>query len=77
MNKKYYTPEEIDLVLELEDLLEFEEKTGNIKVNKDIFDDFVKDTYVNIHFVEEDTNRIAQYKMISEDEEGIVMEYLN
>jgi hypothetical protein len=52
-------------------------RTGNIKVSKDIFDDFVANTYVNIHFVDDNReDRIAQYKMISEDDEGIVMEYI-
>ena len=66
-----------DLVLDSEELLEFDMKTGNIKVDKDIFDDFVVNTYVNIQFVDDNReDRIAQYKMISEDDDGIVMEYL-
>ena len=66
-----------DLILDSEELLEFDMKTGNIKVGKDIFDDFVENTYVNIQFVDDNReDRIAQYKMISEDDEGIVMEYL-
>ena len=66
-----------DLILDSEELLEFDMRTGNIKVDKDIFDDFVANTYVNIQFVDDNReDRIAQYKMISEDDEGIVMEYM-
>ena len=69
--------EEIDFTLDTEELLEFDMKTGNIKVDKELFDDFVQDTYVNIHFTDDKRpNRIAQYKMISEDDEGIFMEYI-
>lgn len=69
--------EEADLVLDSEELLDFNMRTGNIKVDKDIFDDFVPNTYVNIQFVDDNSeDRIAQYKMISEDDEGIYMEYI-
>lgn len=70
---------EADLVLEVQDLLEFDAQTRRIKVSKDIFDDFVVDTYVNIRFVDELTETqiiVHMYKMISEDNEGIVMECL-
>lgn len=68
---------EADLVLDSEELLDFDMRTGNIKVDKNIFDDFVPNTYVNIQFVDDNReDRIAQYKMISEDDEGIVMEYI-
>lgn len=69
--------EEADLVLDSEELLDFDMRTGNIKVDKDIFDDFVPNTYVNIQFVDDNReDRIAQYKMISEDDKGICMEYI-
>jgi hypothetical protein len=69
--------EEADLVLDSEELLDFDMRTGNIKVDKDIFDDFIPNTYVNIQFVDDNReDRIAQYKMISEDDEGIIMEYI-
>ena len=64
----------VDLYLEAEELLYFDMRTGNIKVDKSIFDDFVENTYVNICFV--DDKRVVQYAMVSEDDEGIVMEYL-
>ena len=69
--------QQADLVLDSEELLDFDMRTGNIKVDKDIFDDFVPNTYVNIQFVDDKReDRIAQYKMISEDDEGICMEYI-
>ena len=64
----------VDLYLEAEDMLYVDLITGNIKVDKSIFDDFVENTYVNICFV--DDKRVVQYAMVSEDDEGIVMEYL-
>lgn len=65
------------LTLERADLLEHENKTDRIKVSKDIFDNFAPDTLVLIHFEEDDALKVFEYKMISEDEDGIVMEYLN
>lgn len=66
-----------DLYLEAEELLDFDLRTGNIKVDKSIFDDFVSNTCVNIYFVDgKIDDRIAQYVMVSEDDVGIVMEYL-
>lgn len=68
--------EEADLVLD-NDVYELDLSTGNIKVDKSVFDDFVANTYINISFVDDNMEgRIAQYKMISEDDEGIVMEYI-
>lgn len=67
----------VDLILDSEELLEFDMKTGNIKVDKSIFDSYVQDRYLNISFVDDNIqDRIAQYKMISEDAEGIIMEYI-
>ena len=72
----------VDLYLEAEDLLYFESNTNNIKVDKWIFDDFIANTYINICFVEnkrEDKgeNKIEQYIMVSEDDEGIFMEWID
>jgi hypothetical protein len=67
---------EADLFLEIEELLECDMKTGKIKVDKQIFDDFVPNTYINIQFVDTDSDEILQYTMVSEDDEGIYMEYL-
>ena len=71
--------EYVDLYLEVEELLEFDTKTGNIKVDKDIFDDFVPNTVVRICFVdsEEDDDLVIEYVMASEDDEGIYMEWLD
>lgn len=68
--------ENMILVLEIADLIEFDRITGNIKVDKDIFDDFVKNSYIEIQFVEDDYSIINTYKMVTEDEEGIYMELM-
>lgn len=65
------------LTLERADLLEYDAKTAKIKVSKDIFDVFEPNSYATIHFVEDDEYRVFEYSMISEDDEGIVMEYLD
>lgn len=65
-----------DLILD-HDAYELDLKIGNIKVDKTIFDDFVSNTYINISFVDDNVDgRVAQYKMISEDDENIFMEYM-
>ena len=70
--------DEVDLYLEAEELLEFDMRTGNIKVDKGIFDDFVANTCVNICFVDDKRDgRVAQYVMVSEDDDGIYMEWLD
>ena len=63
-----------DLFLERSDLLEFNDKTYNIKVDKSVFDDFVRDTYINICFVDWHEDEVFQYLMVSEDNDGINME---
>ena len=70
--------ETADLFLEREELLECDMKTGNIKVDKQIFDDFVPNTYINIQFVDvkDKYAGIWQFSMVAEDDEGIFMEYL-
>lgn len=66
-----------DLFLEREELLECDIKTGNIKVDKQIFDDFVPNSYINIQFVEDEDEGVWQFSMVAEDDEGIFMEYLD
>lgn len=67
---------EADLILELEDLLDYNKRTHDIKVDKSIFDDFVENKLIYIHFVEDEEGCVGEYKMIFEDEEGIFMEYM-
>lgn len=65
-----------DLILEMDDLLEYNKRTHDIKVDKFVFDDYEEKKIIYIHFVEDDENCIREYKMIDEDWEGIFMEYL-
>lgn len=65
-----------DLVLEMEDLLSYNELTHDIKVDKYAFDDFVENKLVYIHFIEDQEGCIREYKMRREDEDGIEMDYL-
>ena len=65
-----------DIVLEIAELLDYNERTHDIEVNKYIFDDFEEDKVIYIHFVEDDDDIIREYVMVSEDRFGIVMSYI-
>lgn len=66
--------EQPDLVL---DELDYEETEDGISVDKFIFDDYQKDTYVNIKFIDNnDEDDVRSYKMIGEDDERIYFEYI-
>ena len=63
-----------DLVL---DELDYEETEDGISVDKFIFDDYQKDTYVNIKFIDNnDEDDVRSYKMVGEDDERIYFEYI-
>lgn len=65
---------EADLVL---DELDYEETEDGISVDKFIFDDYQKDTYVNIKFIDNnDEDDVRSYKMVGEDDERIYFEYI-
>ena len=53
------------------DSYELNEKTGELKIDKQIFDDFEVDTVITICFVDED-NIINDYIMKREDDEYII-----
>lgn len=66
--------EQPDLVL---DELDYEETKDGISVDKFIFDDYQKDAYVNIKFVDDnDEDDVRSYKMVGEDDERIYFEYI-
>ena len=64
------------LTLEMEDLLDYNERTLDIKVDKYFFDEFEEGDSVYVHFVEDREDCIREYEMISEDEDGITMSYV-
>ena len=65
---------EADLVL---DELDYEETEDGISVDKFIFDDYQKDTYVNIKFIDNnDEDDVRSYKMVGEDDERIYFEFI-
>lgn len=71
---KHNFDEQPDLVL---DELDYEETEDGISVDKFIFDDYQKDTYVNIKFIDNnDEDDIRSYKMVAEDDERIYFEYI-
>lgn len=65
--------EQPDLVL---DELDYEETRNGISVDKFIFDDYHKDAYINVKFVDDNSDEIYCYKMISETDEKIYFEYI-
>lgn len=67
--------EDFDICLE-EDDYELDENDGTLKIDKQVFDDFQKGTYINIKCLEDNGERVNSYKMISEDEDFIYCEYI-
>ena len=66
--------EQPDLIL---DELDYEETKDGISVDKFIFDDYQKDTYVNIKFIDNnDEDDVRSYKMVGEDDEKIYFEFI-
>lgn len=65
--------EQPDLVL---DELDYEETRNGISVDKFIFDDYHKDAYINVKFVDDNSDEIYCYKIISETDERIYFEYI-
>lgn len=48
---------------------------GYLVVNKQVFDDFVENSYINIKFLDED-GAVYQYKMLEETDQDITMEFI-
>ena len=66
--------EQPDLVL---DELDYEETKDGISVDKFIFDDYHKDAYINVKFLDDnDEDDVRSYKMVGEDDERIYFEYI-
>lgn len=73
-NKKSFA--QPNLILE-EDQYELDEMTGAITVSKAVFDDYMEGKRLNIKFAEDNAeDDIWQYKMVSETEDAIIMEYI-
>ena len=68
--------EKADLILEMEDLLDYNGRTHDIEVDKSIFDNFEEYKTIYIHFVEDEEDIIREYVMVSENRFGIIMEYM-
>ena len=64
-----------DIVLGEDDYILGED--GQIKIDKQVFDDFVKNTYINIKFVDEGQQMLNQYIMVAEDDEYIYCDFLD
>ena len=64
-----------NIILE-ESQYQFDDETGNIIVNKAIFDDYMEGKKLNVKFVDEEGEDIFCYKMISENDDSITMEYV-
>lgn len=65
--------EQPDLVLEEDD---YDETTDGISIDKMIFDNYCKDSYINIKFADDNSDEIHFYKMVGEDDERIYFEYI-
>lgn len=58
------------------DSYELDLRTGDLKIDKQIFDDFEADTFITICFVDED-DVVNDYVMRREDDEFIYCEFLS
>lgn len=70
--------EEPDIILE-EDSYTLDESNGNLHIDKQIFDDYVPNSYIKIGLYEEDDPNcyeITEYKMIGETDTEIICEYI-
>ena len=73
---KGFTPMlEAVLVLEPEDII-FDEKTGDISVPIDIFDNYEEGAYLNIMFTDEASDIIHQYKIVGKTDDYVHLEYI-
>ena len=64
-----------DLVLDEGDY-ECDEHLGKIRIDKQVFDDFVKHSYIKIKFVNDNDDNVYTYVMDSEDDEFITCEFI-
>lgn len=64
------------LILEISDLVDYNKRTHDIIVDKSIFDNFVENSLVYIHFVEDGEACVREYKMTGENDNDIFMEYI-
>lgn len=75
-----YNEKEFDFIYELSkkhDLLDYNERTHDIEVNKFGLDmDFEEGKIVYIHFDHDREDIVREYEMVSEDYWGIVMSYV-
>lgn len=64
-------------VFEADDFISIDMNTGIVKVDKSVFDNFVENSYIEIYCPDINANYIMQFVMISEDSEGITMEWID
>jgi len=76
MNKGYKKPESPDLVLEEKELLFNDNKSGIIRVDKSIFDDFQKDSCIFVSFSDAYSETVFTYIMTNESDDYIEMQLL-
>ena len=65
------------VIVEMDDFIEFDISSGSAKIDKHIFDVFMKDCYMEIYCPDIDPDIVMQFKMIAEDDEGICMEWID
>jgi len=65
------------LVLDADDLIEQDWNIGIVKVDNSVFDDFVENSIIYIYCPDINANYILEFVMKSEDDDGIIMEWLD
>lgn len=64
-----------DIIL-ADDTYQLDLRTGELKIDKEIFDHFVKDSIIKVQFPDEDDKPIYKYIMVNEDSEWIYCDFI-
>ena len=65
------------LIIEADNLIEQDMNDGIIKLDKSIFNDFVKNAVICIYCADINANVVMEFIMTEEDNDGIIMELLD
>ena len=65
------------LVIEADDIIEQDMNKGIIKIDNSVCDDFVENAVIYIYCADINANVVMEFIMKSEDDDGIIMEWLD
>ena len=65
------------LIIEADDLTEWDMNKGIIKIDKGVFNNFAENTVVYIYCADIDADVVMELVMMAEDEDSITMEWID